>query len=81
MEERGEGFGMFFSPKLPFFSEHNASTTLSPIIALSVIFWQTLQKRTGQLRLVTHIKHESFTTPLLLPIQYNSRATQSSTLT
>ena len=74
MVKRGDGFGMFFSPKLPFFSEHNASIILSPIIALSVIFWQTLQKRTGQLRLLTHIKYESFTTPLLLPIQYNSRA-------
>ena len=38
MEERGDGFGMFFSPKLPFFGEHNASIILSPIIALSVIF-------------------------------------------
>ena len=68
------GLECFFSPRLPFFSEHNASIILSPIIALSVIFWQTPQKRTGQLRLVTYIKYESFTTPLLLPIQYNSRA-------
>ena len=60
MEKRGDGFGMFFSPKLPFFSEHNASIILSPIIALSVIFWQTLQKRTGQLRLVTEILSVNF---------------------
>ena len=25
MEERGEGLGLFCSPKLPFFSEHNVS--------------------------------------------------------
>ena len=33
---------------------------MSPIVAPRVIFWQNLQKRTGQLRLVTEILSVNF---------------------
>ena len=53
--EGGRGLDCFVLLSYPFFSEHNASIIMSPIVAPRVIFWQNLQKRTGQLRLVTEI--------------------------